>query len=175
MRGQHEYWECEGNPIVAWKSPACYSSILGIILHNTPNLAPHFQPEVPSWIEPNKEVVKIEIAPTEADPVRVTCSDSTQYACNHLVCTVSLGVLKSIHRSLFLPPLPAKKILAIENLGIGCNNKLHFDFKKSWWPETILGFNFLWADADRVEEYWRSDIDDATLGKIVDGVRELEI
>lgn len=146
-----------------------------MILNGAPILAPTFQPEIPSWVETEKDVVKIEILSSEPEPVRVTCSDSSQYTCNYLVSTISLGVLKYCNQTLFCPPLPARKVLAIENLGIGCVDKFHFDFKKKWWPDNILGFNFLWNDCDTLDDYWRSDIDEETLAKNVDGVKLLSV
>ncbi|CAL8109981.1 unnamed protein product [Orchesella dallaii] len=169
LRGQHEYEECEGNPTIAWEPPASYSSLLGVILNGTPTEAPNFQPELPDWIELNKEVQNIEVLDEEATGIRITCSDGSQHTCDHAICTFSLGVLKHFHKSLFSPQLSDIKQKTIENLGIGCVNKLHFDFKTKWWPDSIIGFNFLWNDTDPVAQYWRSDIDDETLRKDIDG------
>jgi len=44
----------------------------------------------------------------------VHCNDGTKYQADHVVSTVSLGVLKEVHTTLFQPPLSLEKINAIE-------------------------------------------------------------
>ena len=50
----------------------------------------------------------------------------------HVIVTVPLGVLKAKTIS-FVPPLPAQKIEAIENIGMGVVEKIIFKFEKAFW------------------------------------------
>ena len=63
-------------------------------------------------------------------PVTVQCSNGLQYSADHVILTVSLGVLKeNIKPSLtpfFFPPLPQSKQHAIKRLGFGVVCKLFF-------------------------------------------------
>ena len=47
-------------------------------------------------------------------PVLITAANSKQYKADHVIVTVSLGVLKDKHKSLFIPPLPEEKVSTIE-------------------------------------------------------------
>jgi hypothetical protein len=44
----------------------------------------------------------------------VKCADGSAYCCDHVICTVSLGVLKSKSNQLFTPPLEEEKQSAIK-------------------------------------------------------------
>lgn len=47
---------------------------------------------------------------------------------DHVIVTVSLGVLKRQHASFFRPGLPAEKVAAIHRLGIGTTDKIFLEF-----------------------------------------------
>jgi hypothetical protein len=47
-------------------------------------------------------------------PVRVVCENGTELIADHVICTVSLGVLKEKHNTLFKPCLSEKKQNAIK-------------------------------------------------------------
>ena len=68
------------------------------------------------------------------------------YKANHVVMTVSLGVLKSSYKTLFTPALPGEKVNAINKLGFGVVNKLFFVFDKPVFDDGISGVQFLWAN-----------------------------
>jgi spermine oxidase len=48
---------------------------------------------------------------------------------DHVILTVSLGVLKSLSGSLFTPPLPHRKLKTISALGFGVMDKILLRFK----------------------------------------------
>ena len=52
-------------------------------------------------------------------PVRVRCEDGTCYSAEHVLVTVSVGVLKASHHTLFQPPLPRNKLHAIDTIKFG--------------------------------------------------------
>lgn len=94
----------------------------------------------------NKEARKIVYSTNRASPaVRVECSDGSVYSADHLICTISLGVLKNRYLSLFEPILSQNKINAIEGLDIGTVNKIYIEWEKPFWmPEGKNGYAFLW-------------------------------
>lgn len=94
----------------------------------------------------NKEVKKITYTTSNSSPTRtkVKCSDGSEYLCDHLICTISLGVLKKHHWSLFEPLLPRHKIDSIESIGFGTVDKIYVEFTKPFWNEEFEGISFLW-------------------------------
>lgn len=94
----------------------------------------------------NKEVKKISYNLEGKSPViHVECSDGSTFTADNLICTVSLGVLKHRHLSLFEPILPLKKLSAIEGLEIGTVNKMYLEWEKPFWqPDLKNGLVFLW-------------------------------
>ncbi|KAL7095958.1 hypothetical protein ACP275_10G055200 [Erythranthe tilingii] len=75
-------------------------------------------------IQLNRKVEKIEWQQShEIRPVKLHFSDGTSLSADHVIVTVSLGVLKNgIH--MFDPPLPISKNRAISKLGFGVVNKV---------------------------------------------------
>lgn len=94
----------------------------------------------------NKEVAKIAYDPsnTSADRIHVKCSDGTEYLYDHLICTVSLGVLKKLHLTLFEPMLPQIKIDSIQGMGFGTVDKVFVEFTKPFWKPDWEGVSFFW-------------------------------
>lgn len=72
-----------------------------------------------------------------ANKVMVTVEDGTGFIADAAIITVPLGVLKanSIH---FEPKLPAWKVSAISDLGVGSENKIALQFDKVFWPDVEL-------------------------------------
>lgn len=95
----------------------------------------------------NKKVQKIAYNQNGdgSDAIRVTCGDGSSYASDHLICTVSLGVLKERHLSLFEPRLCAEKIRCIDGLTIGTVDKIYLEFDKPFWTNDWEGFSLLWT------------------------------
>ena len=75
--------------------------------------------------------------------IRVEISGSNEiFEVDYVITTVSLGVLKADHESLFEPKLPKRKIEAIQKLGFGLVDKIFLEFDRLWWDprwsETVL-------------------------------------
>lgn len=115
----------------------------------------HFQNKIPNpigahvidilpHIQLNKEVQKIVYNKPIGDPLYIECTDGSAYYADHLICTVSLGVLKEKHLNLFEPFLPCEKIKTIDGLMFGTVDKIFIEFETPFWPAEWEGFNLLW-------------------------------
>lgn len=89
--------------------------------------------------------------------VNVRCADGSSYLANHVISTVSLGVLKERYLSMFSPELPRLKINAIQGLSIGTVNKIFLEFEKPFWYPEWKGFSLLWEQDDLKEVHKRSN------------------
>lgn len=76
--------------------------------------------------------------------VRVECKDGSSYSADHVICTVSLGVLKERHLSMFEPLLPRWKFDSIDGMMIGTLDKIYLEFEKPFWSEDWKGSSLLW-------------------------------
>ena len=112
--------------------------------------------EIPSeCIHLNAEVQSIQWTPAtdsshrEAPPITITCTNGTIHSADHVIITVSLGVLKDrCHPAcplpLFHPKLPEEKLTVIAKLGMGKVNKVVLEF-----PAPIVDGKF-----SSIELYW---------------------
>lgn len=144
----HEYEGCEGDPFLNWKDKG-YVTIFEL-LQNKIRGDKSSQPvvDIIPFIQFNKEVRKI----AYNDPtIKVECIDGTLYHADHLICTVSLGVLKERHLSMFEPLLPLWKIHTINGMEIGTIDKIYLEFEKPFWTANWEGFSILWK-LDQLKE-----------------------
>ena len=112
--------------------------------------------ELPSeCVHLNAEVQSIHWTPAtntlhgEAPPITIKCTNGTTHSADHVIVTVSLGVLKDrCHPAcplpLFHPRLPEEKLTAIAKLGMGKVNKVVLEF-----PSPIVDGKF-----SSIELYW---------------------
>ena len=111
----------------------------------------------PECIHLNAEVQSIHWTPAtdasqvEGDkaPITITCTNDKIYSADHVIVTVSLGVLKdrccsACSLPLFHPKLPEQKLSAISKLGMGKANKVVLEF-----PSPIINGQF-----GSIELYW---------------------
>lgn len=77
-------------------------------------------------------------------PVKVICEDGRSFEADHVIVTVSLGVLKQRAALMFHPPLPDSKMAAIQRLDIGTVDKIYLRFPERFWPEDCAGIQLLW-------------------------------
>lgn len=94
-------------------------------------------------IEFNKEVRKITYNRPDG-VIQINCEDGSLYSADHMICTVSLGVLKERGLSMFEPILPLWKCDCIDGLMIGTVDKILLEFEKPFWPNNWSGFSILW-------------------------------
>ncbi|XP_009698161.1 PREDICTED: spermine oxidase isoform X1 [Cariama cristata] len=82
----------------------------------------------------------------KASDVFVECEDCEFIPADHVIVTVSLGVLKKRHESLFHPRLPEEKVMAIEKLGINTTDKIFLEFEEPFWSSECNSIQFVWED-----------------------------
>lgn len=76
--------------------------------------------------------------------IQIECSDETIYECDHLICTLPLGVLKKYHMNIFQPLLNRRKVECIESMAFGTVGKIYVEFSKPFWDKDWEGISFLW-------------------------------
>ncbi|XP_023107191.1 spermine oxidase isoform X6 [Prionailurus viverrinus] len=79
-------------------------------------------------------------------PVLVECEDCEVIPADHVIVTVSLGVLKRQYTSFFRPGLPTEKVAAIHRLGIGTTDKIFLEFEEPFWGPECNSIQFVWED-----------------------------
>lgn len=82
---------------------------------------------------------------SSASVINVKTSVGT-YKTKKIVNTVSLGVLKANHKTMYTPALPSEKISVINKLGFGTVNKIFFVFEKPVFDGNQAGIQFLWTN-----------------------------
>lgn len=70
------------------------------------------------------------------------------YTADHVVVTVSLGVLKKNFSTLFTPELPSEKRTAIERIPMGAVGKIFLEFDEKFWEDEWVGVSLLWKPED---------------------------
>ncbi|KAH8307299.1 hypothetical protein KR044_009190 [Drosophila immigrans] len=87
-----------------------------------------------------------------SDELQLRCWNGELLQADHVICTVSLGVLKEQHEQLFVPALPEAKVRAIKALKLGTVNKFFLEYASNQpWPEDSPCINFLWRAEDLQE------------------------
>ncbi|KAK5638678.1 hypothetical protein RI129_012973 [Pyrocoelia pectoralis] len=142
-----DYQICKGNHLMTWQGNGC-GSLLKVLTKK--------YPAIEDKIILNKEVTDII---WDQDEAVVKCQDGSRYTADHVIVTVSLGVLKEKHQSLFYPPLPNNKETIIRKLGMDSIHQIFFQFPRRWWPVSeFIGFSFLW-DEEGMDDLKRNNAD----------------
>ncbi|XP_030642571.1 spermine oxidase-like [Chanos chanos] len=90
-------------------------------------------------------------------PVRVVCENGESYEADHVIVTVSLGVLKERARTMFTPALPKSKLCAVERLGFGTVDKIYLQFSERFWPEDCAGIQLVWNQGPEDKDVYSCD------------------
>ena len=90
------------------------------------------------------------IAPKVSSPVTIVCTDGSKYQADHVIVTVSLGVLQQrcTTASLFSPQLPRKKVSAIMKLGMGKATKVFLKFPSPLVSQPHCSIELYWLEKD---------------------------
>ncbi|XP_053674420.1 spermine oxidase-like [Anopheles nili] len=125
-----KYEESEGNQALAWNSVKGFSTILDIVSGNYPNSVNETLTPVPldDIINYGRFVSNIHWIQTPNENVVVTTEDGSRYEADHVISTVSLGVLKENHHTMFTPALPPVNQRAITGIYFGMVNKVFLLF-----------------------------------------------
>ncbi|TRY99866.1 hypothetical protein DNTS_016962 [Danionella cerebrum] len=136
------YTELEGG-FFNTLGPGGYRAVLDVLLRDLPQESIHCNAVVKTieW-----DLVKESDCDEENHPVQIICENGQRFEADHVIVTVSLGALKEKARTMFKPPLPEKKLSAIENLGFGLVDKIFLFFEKSFWPEDCAGVQLVWKE-----------------------------
>ena len=113
---------------------------------------------ITSCVHVNHEVTQIKWTacdesetPNGHHSVNVVCSNGKSFEADHVILTVSLGVLKEKYLSLFCPPLPIDKINAICHLGFGYVGKIFLEFEERFWASEEYNIHVVWEDGGKNE------------------------
>lgn len=141
------YQLCEGDQNLNWKGKG-YETILKVLLRMYPD--PEGSLPIVDKILFEKEVEKI-IWPEESNnKIQVICSDNSTYDADHVIFTLSVGVLKEKADTMFVPSLPPRKQSAIDKIGFAATMKVWMYYPEPWWRNLSLsGIGFVWDDNDR--------------------------
>lgn len=159
--GYVDYWDCNGERLLNWKDKG-YGTVFDLLMKKLPdskNAIP-----IENKILFNKEVRCIKWKPIDEPHVTIECNDGSVYEADHVILTVSLGVLKERHLTMFNPGLPVSKTNAIEGLILGTVDKIYLEFATRFWPDGWNGFSMIWSKEDQEEirktgeDTWLEDI-----------------
>ncbi|XP_065166695.1 spermine oxidase-like [Atheta coriaria] len=134
-----DYKDCDGDHAITWNGLG-YKTILDKLMAN-------FDQKKINLLTVVKQITFDE----DKDQVTVLLATGEKHTAKHVIFTPSLGVLKHDHKSLFQPPLPQRKVEAIEALGIGAVMKVMLHFPEHWWATngSFSGYSFVWTQEDR--------------------------
>ncbi|OWF36227.1 Spermine oxidase [Mizuhopecten yessoensis] len=113
-----------------------YSALISRLAHTVTDKRIHLKTEV------------INIDYTNPEEVNVLCESENgaiMYTADHVIVTISLGVLKNDHQILFNPGLPFEKIASISKLGYGTASKIILRYKTPFWSQHE-GMKLVWRN-----------------------------
>ncbi|XP_030385569.1 spermine oxidase-like [Scaptodrosophila lebanonensis] len=146
-RGHLEYWMCEGELLLNWRDKG-FKTFLNHLLCASADSADDLG-ILNGRVQLNKRIAHIN---WQGDgELILRCWNGEVLTADHVICTVSLGVLKEQHKQLFSPALPPAKCRAIDGLKLGTVDKFYLEFSKPLLPEDWKGISFLWLDKDLEE------------------------
>ncbi|XP_059050300.1 peroxisomal N(1)-acetyl-spermine/spermidine oxidase-like [Achroia grisella] len=153
------YEELGGNQYMSWHTYG-YKTLFDILLNTYNN-----GPGLPTLdIKLNTEVTAVSWSQDPTRGVTVTTKDGTTYTADNVIVTVSLGVLKERHESLFSPQLNQKKKTAIDKISMGLVGKIVLLYSQKWWSSNSI--SFIWtSDDERLlagDEKWLYNVTNAS-------------
>ncbi|XP_033158986.1 spermine oxidase [Drosophila mauritiana] len=152
-KGHLEYWLCEGELLLNWKDKG-YKRFLKLLMKAREEHSEDLG-ILKGHVRLNRRIAEINWE--GADELTVRCWNGEVITADHVICTVSLGVLKEQHPKLFVPALPAAKVRAIDGLMLGTVDKFFLEFENPPLPGDWPGFNCLWLKED-LEELRASEL-----------------
>ena len=130
------------NPEGSCVCKGSYQDIANTIASDLPPHCLHLNSEVQSiqWIPSSER------KPADVPPVTIVCTNGTVFRADHIIITVSLGVLqqKCGSNAFFFPQLPQEKVSSIMKLGMGKGCTVAVEF-----PQPLIRGNHC-----SIELYW---------------------
>ncbi|KAL8558515.1 hypothetical protein ACOMHN_038839 [Nucella lapillus] len=133
-----DFGSYENLPGIHYTIPPGFDTILDILGKNTPKDNIVFNSPV--------RCVKWDLGAESDYPVCVEMENGETHYANHVIVTVSLGVLKTACDRMFQPSLPSEKVQAINGLGYGVVDKVFLEFDQPIVGSDIFRLNILWDD-----------------------------
>lgn len=126
--------------------PCGYDRIAKALAARLPSGCVHFQHAVTEikWVASRES----DEPQSSYQPVKILCENGKTFDADHVIVTVSLGVLKEKHSTLFCPSLPTDKIRAITDLGFGYVGKIFLEFEQRFWPSDEYSLPLIWEDKE---------------------------
>ncbi|XP_034110936.2 spermine oxidase-like [Drosophila albomicans] len=147
-RGHLEFVESGGDNSVHWCNKG-YKTFLRVLMNSKPD-DPNDLGVLNGHVELNKRIVEINWQGT--NEVHLRTWNGELVTADHVICTVSLGVLKEQHEKLFIPALPEAKLRAINALKLGTVDKFLLEYTNEQpMPKDWPSVNFLWREQDLQE------------------------
>ncbi|XP_054734954.1 spermine oxidase-like [Anastrepha obliqua] len=147
-KGQLEYQECEGDQELNWKDKG-FRSFLRLLMKANKDNAEDLG-LLNKRIQYNSRVQNIDWKNSNGG-ARIRLWNGELIEADHIICTVSLGVLKEMHQQMFTPALPSAKCRAIDGLKLGTVDKFLMEFSEPFKPTDWPCFNMLWREEDLAE------------------------
>lgn len=90
----------------------------------------------------------------------VVATDSGSYEAKTVICTIPLGVLKTLPDDFFSPSLPGQVQESIQGTHVGVLEKLLLNYPSAWWPnsETTGSYTLLPTSAEPTESSSLEDV-----------------
>ncbi|XP_001987499.2 spermine oxidase isoform X1 [Drosophila grimshawi] len=152
--GYGTYSPCPGDCYLNWRDKGFRQFLRVLCNGDEMNLLG----ELKDCIDLNTRVLRIEWDRLDGS-VLVSCENDKSYLADHVIVTVSLGVLKK-NAKFFHPNLPQTKRKAINFLGFAHICKIFVEFEEPFWHDNWLGFNAVWRseDINQTQLEWVPDI-----------------
>jgi len=147
LRNYRNFEMCGGDQNLSWRRKG-YWKFLSVILNSNED-QPGDQGILKGHVHLNRRIAEINWSGDGELTLR--CWNGQLVSADHVICTVSLGVLKEKHKKLFVPALPAAKVRSIEGLKLGTVDKFLLEFEEQPLPENMRGIAFLWLEEDLKE------------------------
>ena len=149
-------------PGVHYTIPPGFQSVLDILCERVPkeNILLSHPVKTIYWGNTCKK------AKGDNSKVVVDCENGEKLFADHVIVTVSLGVLKACRDKLFDPQLPEEKVEAIDKLGFGIVDKVSLYFDEAIVEPDVFRIELLWDDRKFQDEERHTDLANSWFRKI---------
>ncbi|XP_017059004.1 spermine oxidase-like [Drosophila ficusphila] len=146
-RNYLNFQESGGDQNLSWRQKG-YKKFLSVLLKSNED-QPGDHGILKGKVHLNRRIAEINWSGN--GEITLRCWNGQIFSADHVICTVSLGVLKEKHPKLFVPALPADKVSSIKGLKLGTVNKFFLEFEVQPLPEKMMGIACLWLEEDLKE------------------------